>query len=78
MRSFLLTLATVALLATIPALWIGAHLAAYTGMFMLFPIPVLVCVGIMSIALHYSEVSKDLTAYADSLDNLAKQIKQDL
>ena len=55
MRSFLITLATVALVSTIPALWVGLHLAAKTGMFMLFPIPVLVCIGIMCFALHKYE-----------------------
>ena len=54
-RTYLLLIGALALLSTIPALWAGLHLAAATGSFMLFPLPVLVCVGIMCIALHKYE-----------------------
>lgn len=46
MRSIYLILALLSLVASIPALYVGASLAAATGHIVLFPLPVLITVAI--------------------------------
>jgi hypothetical protein len=46
MREFFMILAVVAIVAMIPAMYVGAQLAVATGTFLLFPVPELICLVI--------------------------------
>jgi undecaprenyl pyrophosphate phosphatase UppP len=55
MPALLITLAVLAVVGAIPALYLGALLLAATGSALLFPLPVLVCLLVAGACLHAYE-----------------------
>jgi len=55
MKTFYFTLSAIAMVATVPALYAGLHLAAWLDCFPLFAVPALACVALSLYALHKYE-----------------------
>lgn len=55
MKAFLFCLATVALVAAVPALYFGAWLMAQTDKVWLFPIPAMLCMVITAMSISKAE-----------------------